>query len=195
MRRESSPRPLAIAFNGGPGSSSVWLHMGGLAPKRVLMDDDGAMPRPPYRLVDNEFTWLTVTDLVFIDPVDTGYSRATTEEFAKKAKDVKGDLEFVGEFIRLYLTRYQRWTSPLFLAGESYGTYRSAGLAGIPGGQGHHLQRDHPGFQHPEHADCPVPGRERPAVPTLPADLRGDRLVPRQGLGRGQGAGDPAVPR
>ena len=127
---ESSPRPLVIAFNGGPGSSSVWLHMGGLAPKRVLMDDDGAMLRPPYRLVDNEFTWLTVADLVFIDPVDTGYSRATTDEFAKKAKDVKGDLEFVGEFIRLYLTKYGRWTSPLFLAGESYGTYRSAGLAG-----------------------------------------------------------------
>ncbi len=127
---EASPRPLTIAFNGGPGSSSVWLHMGGLAPKRVLMDDDGAMPRPPYRLVDNEYTWLTATDLVFVDPVDTGYSRATSDDFAKKAKDVKGDLEFVGEFIRLYLTKYQRWSAPLFLAGESYGTYRSAGLAG-----------------------------------------------------------------
>jgi carboxypeptidase C (cathepsin A) len=124
------PRPLTIAFNGGPGSSSVWLHMGGLAPRRVEMHDDGGMPRPPYRLIDNDFTWLEATDLVFVDPVDTGYSRATSDEFAKKAKDVKGDLEFVGEFIRLYLTLYKRWTSPLFLAGESYGTYRSAGLAG-----------------------------------------------------------------
>jgi carboxypeptidase C (cathepsin A) len=124
------PRPLTFTFNGGPGSSSVWLHMGGLAPRRVLMHDDGGMPRPPYTIVDNEFSWFPDTDFVFIDPVDTGYSRATSEEFAKKAKDVKGDLESVGEFIRLYLTRYQRWNSPLFLAGESYGTFRSAGLAG-----------------------------------------------------------------
>lgn len=123
-------RPLTFTFNGGPGSASVWLHMGGLAPKRVEMLDDGGMPRPPFNLVDNESTWLDTTDLVFIDPVDTGYSRATSDDFAKKAKDVTGDLESVGEFIRLYLTRYRRWTSPLFLAGESYGTYRSAGLAG-----------------------------------------------------------------
>jgi len=124
------PRPLTFTFNGGPGSASVWLHMGGLAPRRVEMHDDGGMPRPPYKIIDNEYTWLESTDLVFIDPVDTGYSRATTEDFAKKAKDVKGDLESVGEFIRLYLTRYQRWNSPLFLSGESYGTYRSAGLTG-----------------------------------------------------------------
>ncbi len=123
-------RPLTFTFNGGPGSASVWLHLGGLAPKRVEMLADGAMPRPPFRLVDNEFTWLPATDMVFIDPVDTGYSRATSEDLAKKAKDVKGDIASVGEFIRLYLTRYGRWTSPLFLAGESYGTYRSAGLAG-----------------------------------------------------------------
>jgi carboxypeptidase C (cathepsin A) len=123
-------RPLTFTFNGGPGSASVWLHLGGLAPKRVEMLQDGAMPRPPFTLVDNEFTWLPATDMVFIDPVDTGYSRATSDEFAKKAKDIKGDIASVGEFIRLYLTRYGRWTSPLFLAGESYGTYRSAGLAG-----------------------------------------------------------------
>jgi carboxypeptidase C (cathepsin A) len=127
---EGQRRPLTFTFNGGPGSASVWLHLGGLAPKRVEMLEDGAMPRPPFTLVDNEFTWLPATDMVFIDPVDTGYSRATSDEFAKKAKDVKGDIASVGEFIRLYLTRYGRWTSPLFLAGESYGTYRSAGLAG-----------------------------------------------------------------
>ncbi|MDQ3542045.1 MAG: peptidase S10 [Chloroflexota bacterium] len=123
-------RPLTFTFNGGPGSASVWLHLGGLAPKRVEMLDDGAMPRPPFSLVANEFTWLPTTDMVFIDPVDTGYSRATSDDFAKKAKDVKGDIASVGEFIRLFLTRSGRWTSPLFLAGESYGTYRSAGLAG-----------------------------------------------------------------
>lgn len=128
--QDDRQRPLTFTFNGGPGSASVWLHLGGLAPKRVRMLDDGAMPRPPFTLVDNEFTWLPATDMVFIDPVDTGYSRATTEDFAKQAKDVEGDIASVGEFIRLFLTRSGRWTSPLFLAGESYGTYRSAGLAG-----------------------------------------------------------------
>ncbi len=125
-----TPRPLTFTFNGGPGSASVWLHMGGLAPKRVEMLEDGGMPRPPFKLVDNEYTWLEHTDLVFIDPVDTGYSRAVDEDAAKAAKDVKGDIETVGEFIRLYLARNARWTSPLFLCGESYGTFRSAGLAG-----------------------------------------------------------------
>jgi len=124
-------RPLTFTFNGGPGSSSVWLHLGGLAPKRVQMMDDGAMPAPPFKLIDNDFTWLEKTDLVFIDPVDTGYSRAVTPELAKKFKGVKGDLDSVGEFIRLYLTRAKRWASPLFLAGESYGTFRAAGLAGL----------------------------------------------------------------
>ena len=128
--KDGERRPLTFTFNGGPGSASVWLHMGGLAPKRVEMLDDGAMPRPPYRIIDNDFSWIESTDLVFIDPVDTGYSRGTSEETAKKAKGVDGDLQSVGEFIRLYLSRYRRWTSPLFLAGESYGTYRSAGLAG-----------------------------------------------------------------
>lgn len=126
----SKPRPLTFTFNGGPGSASVWLHMGGLAPRRVEMHDNGDMPRPPYKLIDNEYTWLADTDLVFIDPVDTGYSRATNEENAKKHKGVDGDLASVGEFIRLYLSKYQRWNSPLFLSGESYGTFRSAGLTG-----------------------------------------------------------------
>lgn len=125
-----APRPLTITFNGGPGSSSVWLHMGGLAPKRVEMLPDGGMPKPPFRMVDNEYTWLTETDMVFVDPVDTGYSRAVDDEAAKAIKDVEGDIEAVGEFIRMYVSRNARWTSPLFLCGESYGTFRSAGLAG-----------------------------------------------------------------
>ncbi|HEY6555308.1 MAG TPA: peptidase S10, partial [Vicinamibacteria bacterium] len=115
-------RPLMFSFNGGPGSSSVWLHLGALGPKRVKMQEDGMMPSPPYKLVDNEHTWLDQTDLVFIDPVGTGYSRAAKPELGKKFWGLQGDLDSVGEFIRLYLTRYERWGSPLFLVGESYGT-------------------------------------------------------------------------
>jgi carboxypeptidase C (cathepsin A) len=123
-------RPLMFSFNGGPGSSSVWLHLGALGPKRVQMRTDGAMPSPPYRLVDNPHTWLELTDLVFIDPVGTGYSRPAKPELGKKFWGLEGDIDSVGEFIRLYLTRHERWASPLFLVGESYGTTRAAGLAG-----------------------------------------------------------------
>ena len=122
-------RPLMFSFNGGPGSASVWLHLGALGPKRVKMLDDGNLPAPPYQLVDNPESWLEHTDLVFIDPVGTGYSRPAKPELGKKFWGVKGDIESIGEFIRLYLTRYSRWTSPLFLVGESYGTTRAAGLS------------------------------------------------------------------
>jgi len=128
--KDRSSRPLTFAFNGGPGSSSIWLHMGALGPKRVRMEKEGWMPKPPFRYEDNADTWLDQTDLVFIDPVGTGFSRAAKEELDKKYWGFKGDIESVGEFIRLYLSRYERWTSPLFLAGESYGTTRAAGLAG-----------------------------------------------------------------
>jgi len=127
---DRSARPLTFAFNGGPGSSSVWLHMGALGPKRVIMEPEGWMPAPPFRCEDNEHTWLDQTDLVFIDPVGTGFSRAAKEDLDRKFCGFQGDIESVGEFIRLYLTRYRRWASPLFLAGESYGTTRAAGLAG-----------------------------------------------------------------
>src|SRR6266545_4629537 len=123
-------RPLTFSFNGGPGSASVWLHLGAIGPKRVPMNADGTMPAPPYELVDNEYTWLTQSDLVFIDPVGTGYSRAVRPDLASKFFGLQGDIESVGEFIRLYLTRYERWTSPLFLAGESYGTTRASALSG-----------------------------------------------------------------
>jgi carboxypeptidase C (cathepsin A) len=123
-------RPLTFVFNGGPGSASVWLHLGALGPQRVKMHDEGWMPTPPFELEANPNTWLDQTDLVFVDPVGTGYSRATKPEHNKKFWGLKGDLESVGEFIRLYLVQNGRWTSPLFLAGESYGTTRSAGLAG-----------------------------------------------------------------
>ena len=129
-------RRLTFSFNGGPGSASVWLHMGALGPKRVKMNDDGSLPAAPYQLVPNEGTWLDDTDLVFIDPVGTGYSRATKQELGKKFWGVKGDMESVAEFVRMYLTRYERWSSPLFVVGESYGTTRAANIAGYLTNQG-----------------------------------------------------------
>ena len=128
---ESDPakRPLTFSFNGGPGSSSVWLHLGALGPKRVIMTDKGDSLPPPYKWVDNEFSWLDQTDLVFIDPVSTGYSRAAKDVDAKQFHGFTGDIESVGEFIRLWTTRNQRWASPKFLVGESYGTTRAAGLS------------------------------------------------------------------
>ncbi len=129
-------RPLTFCFNGGPGSSSVWLHMGAIGPRKVKLQPDGHMPAPPFELEDNQQTWLDQTDLVFIDPVGTGYSRPTKPELGKKFWGVTGDIQSVGEFIRLYLTRNERWTSPLFIAGESYGTTRAAGLSGYLINQG-----------------------------------------------------------
>ncbi len=123
-------RPLTFSFNGGPGSSSVWLHLGVLGPRRVRMDDEGKPFPPPYQLVDNEYTLLETTDLVFIDPVSTGYSRAVPKEKPEQFHNVKKDIESVGDFIRLWTTRSKRWASPKFLIGESYGTTRAAGLAG-----------------------------------------------------------------
>jgi carboxypeptidase C (cathepsin A) len=124
-------RPVTFTFNGGPGSSSVWLHMGAFGPKRVdYLDAEGHAAKPPYRAVDNEDSILDVTDLVFIDPVTTGFSRAIPFKDAKKFHGVDADIESVGQFIRLWTTRYARWASPKFLAGESYGTTRAAGLSG-----------------------------------------------------------------
>lgn len=122
-------RPLLFVFNGGPGAASVWLHLGSLGPKRVVMLPDGNMPSPPFQLVDNAHSWLDVADLVFVDPIGTGYSRAVKPDLAKKFTSVQGDIESLGRFIRLYLTRNQSWGAPLFLVGESYGSFRSAGLA------------------------------------------------------------------
>lgn len=128
--KDLSHRPITFAFNGGPGSSSIWLHLGALGPKRVLLSDEGRALSPPYELVTNEYTWLDFTDLVFIDPVGTGYSRPAPGVEAKEFYGVKEDIASVGEFIRLYVTRNNRWLSPKFIAGESYGTTRTAGLSG-----------------------------------------------------------------
>jgi carboxypeptidase C (cathepsin A) len=124
-----SPRPLTFSFNGGPGSSSVWLHLGALGPKRVRLGDEGEAVPAPYELIDNPDTWLGFTDLVFIDPVGTGFSRSVKKEDEKEFWGLKGDVDSIAEFIRSYLTRTERWLSPLYIAGESYGTTRAAGLS------------------------------------------------------------------
>jgi carboxypeptidase C (cathepsin A) len=127
---DPSQRPLTFSFNGGPGSSSVWLHLGLFGPRRVQMGDAGSLLPPPYKLVDNDVSLLDISDLVFIDPVSTGYSRAVPGETPQQFHGVTQDVESVADFIRLYATRNKRWSSPKFLAGESYGTTRAAGLSG-----------------------------------------------------------------
>ena len=127
---DASKRPVTFSFNGGPGSSSVWLHLGVLGPRRVQPDADGNPPQPPYQLTNNEFSILDKTDLVFIDPVSTGFSRAVPGEEAKQFHGFQKDIESVGDFILLYLGHYKRWRSPKFLIGESYGTTRACGLSG-----------------------------------------------------------------
>jgi carboxypeptidase C (cathepsin A) len=127
---DSSKRPLTFAFNGGPGSATIWLHMGALGPRRVALRADGTLPPAPYRIEDNANSLLDKSDLVFIDAIGTGYSRAESADLSKKFWSVKGDIKAFSEFIRMYISRYERWNSPLLLFGESYGTTRSAGIAG-----------------------------------------------------------------
>jgi carboxypeptidase C (cathepsin A) len=128
--KDRSNRPISFSFNGGPGSSSVWLHLGVLGPRRVVLKDDGNLPAPPFKLTDNQYSLLDETDLVFIDPMSTGYSRPVEGQKPKEWHAFRKDIESVGDFIRLYTTRYKRWLSPKFLVGESYGTTRAAGLSG-----------------------------------------------------------------
>ena len=128
-KSEMEKRPVTFCFNGGPGSSSVWLHLGAFGPRRVKMNDDGTQPPPPAGLADNEYSVLDASDLVFIDPVATGFSRPATDEKADNFLGTENDLASVGEFIRLWTTRHDRWLSPKYLCGESYGVFRAAGLA------------------------------------------------------------------
>ncbi len=123
-------RPLTFSYNGGPGSASIWLHMGALGPRTVVLQPEGWMPEAPYRLHDNPDTPLDATDIVMIDAIGTGYSRPADMQQAKHFWGLQGDIESFGEFIRMYISRYERWSSPLYLLGESYGTTRSAGIAG-----------------------------------------------------------------
>lgn len=122
-------RPVMFAFNGGPGSASVWLHVGALGPKRVVVPDDGSQARPPYAVADNPHSWFEHFDLVFVDPPHTGWSCTASEAARKKMLSVDGDIEALSEVIRVWLTRHRRWGSPVYLAGESYGTTRGAGIA------------------------------------------------------------------
>jgi carboxypeptidase C (cathepsin A) len=127
---DPAQRPVTFAYNGGPGAATIWLHLGALGPKRVQMADDGFQPAPPFKLVDNPDSPLDLTDLVMIDAISTGYSRPVAGEDPKQFHGVREDLRWMAEFIRRYLTRFNRWSSPKFLFGESYGTARSAGLSG-----------------------------------------------------------------
>jgi carboxypeptidase C (cathepsin A) len=122
-------RPVCFVFNGGPGSSSIWLHLGALGPKRVAIREDGGMPSPPYAVTDNADSWFEHFDLVFIDPPHTGYSITTSEDARKKMLSVDGDVDALAECIRVWLGRHRRWGSRLYVAGESYGTTRGAALA------------------------------------------------------------------
>ena len=134
--QDAAKRPLTCAFNGGPGSSTIWLHMGALGPRKVVLQPEGFMPPAPYHIEDNPYTLLDKTDLVLIDAIGTGFSRAADAEMFKKFWGVKGDIEAFSEFIRLYITRNERWSSPLYILGESYGTTRAAGIAGYLADQG-----------------------------------------------------------
>jgi carboxypeptidase C (cathepsin A) len=126
---DARTRPVSFLYNGGPGAATIWLHMGSFAPKRVEMGPEGFQPAPPYRLVDNEHSLIDVTDLVFVDAIDTGFSRAVAGVDNRQFHGVRGDLRAFGEFINNYLKAYNRFPSPKYLIGESYGTIRSAGLA------------------------------------------------------------------
>ena len=125
---DPSRRPITFSYNGGPGSSSIWLHMGALGPRRIVTTDAAATPPPPYKTVDNESSILDKTDLVMIDPVGTGFSKAVGEAKDKDFWGVDADIESVSRFIRQYITDNGRWNSPKYLLGESYGTTRSAGV-------------------------------------------------------------------
>jgi carboxypeptidase C (cathepsin A) len=122
-------RPLSFLYNGGPGAATIWLHMGSFAPKHVQMAEDGFQPAPPYHLVDNENSLIDVSDMVFVDAIDTGFSRVVSGIDNKQFHGQSGDLRAFGEFINDYLIAYSRWASPKYLIGESYGTIRSAGLS------------------------------------------------------------------
>ena len=126
---QSIHRPLTFAFNGGPGASAVWLHVGGFGPKRAILANDGTSLPPSNRLVDNEHTWLEFTDLVFVDPVGTGFSRSGVGVDARQFYEVQRDIEIAADFVRLFVTQHDRWLSPQFLVGESYGAARAVSMA------------------------------------------------------------------
>jgi carboxypeptidase C (cathepsin A) len=128
--QDQAARPLVFSFNGGPGTASVWMHMGYTGPRRVVYDDEGFAPMPPGRLEDNPHSILDAADIVYIDPVPTGFSRMMEGEDPHRFHGTIPDVESVAELIRLWVIRNNRWMSPKFVIGESYGTTRAAALAG-----------------------------------------------------------------
>jgi carboxypeptidase C (cathepsin A) len=126
---DASTRPVCFAFNGGPGSASIWLHLGALGPKHVVTPNDASMPTAPYAVADNPHSWFEHFDLVFIDPPHTGWSTTASLDVRKKMLSVDGDVAALTDVMRVWLTRHKRWGSPVYLAGESYGTTRGAALA------------------------------------------------------------------
>jgi carboxypeptidase C (cathepsin A) len=128
---DRSTRPISFIYNGGPGSASMWLHMGAFGPKRVPVNESGPTPPPPYDLVDNPGTLIDVTDMVFIDPIGTGFSRVVGAGQGSEFWGIDEDAASLTQFISQYITRNQRWNSPKFLMGESYGTTRSAVLVNM----------------------------------------------------------------
>lgn len=129
-------RPLTFVFNGGPGASSAYLHLGCVGPDRIQMESNGQIPKSPVKLTENSESWLSFTDLCFVDPVGTGFSRPLPEDpSAKDAKptkefySIRKDLDSLCEFIQKFLSKTNRWKSPIFIAGESYGGYRIGRLA------------------------------------------------------------------
>ena len=126
---DAGTRPVCFAFNGGPGSASIWLHLGALGPKRVRVQDDASLPRAPYAVEDNPLTWLPHFDLVFIDPPHTGWSVSASDDARKLHLSVDGDVDALAEVMRGWLAANGRFGAPLYLCGESYGTTRGAALA------------------------------------------------------------------
>jgi carboxypeptidase C (cathepsin A) len=126
--KDLSQRPIAFIYNGGPGSASVWLHMGAFGPRRVVTENASATPPAPYKIVDNTESLLDKTDMVFIDPVGTGFSHAVGKAQDKDFWGVDSDVRSLAQFISTYVSRNNRWNSPKFLIGESYGTFRSVAL-------------------------------------------------------------------
>ncbi len=154
--------------------------MGALGPKRVVLQPDGFMPPAPYRLEDNPYTLLDKSDLVLVDAIGTGFSRAADAEMFKKFWGVQGDIEAFSEFIRLYITRNERWSSPLYLLGESYGTTRSAGIGGYLADKGISFNGITPAFDGVEFRDPDQQQDQRPGVCFPRPFVHHDRGVPSQ---------------
>ncbi len=213
-------RPVAFVFNGGPGAASVFLHLGAIGPRILDTPASGAVPDPPVRLIDNPSTWLRFTDLVFVDPVGTGFSRGRGKEDNpdKPFWNVRSDLDSLGAVVRRWLTRHERWNAPVFLVGESYGGLRAAALA-------HSLERDvgisvsglvliSPALDvavlHPDISDALAPAFQLPSYAAASAALSGaaaaddqaaehfalsEYLVGLAGLKGIPAAGDPFIHR